>query len=106
MKSERPALLTAFCILGLAACSIGIILVYNVALTVGKLYALYRSLGLTFLVFCFGGLFLMRRWTVWGLGGYFLVNQAVCWAFGTWDKSTLASLVPLAVAAAYYRRMK
>ena len=106
MKSERPILISLFCVGGFFFCSLGIILVFHVALTFGKLFGLYRCLSLIFLAFCFGGLWMMRRWTVWGLAGYFLVNQAACWAFGTWDKNTLAPLVPLVVAVAYYRRMK
>jgi hypothetical protein len=72
----------------------------------GKLYALFRSLSLTTLVICFGGLWRMKRWAVWVYAACFVLNQIVCLYAGTWDKATLGPLLPLLVAAAYYPRMK
>lgn len=107
MKSERPLLLTLICLLGFAACSFGMILVYTPAvLNIGKAYALFRSLSFTSLVVCYGGLWMMRRWGAWALAVCFVLNQLGCLYFGTWDKNTLLPLLFLMVAAAYYRRMR
>jgi len=107
MKPERPLVLTLICILGFASCSLGMILVYTPAvLSMGKVYALFRSLSFTSLVVCYGGLWMMRRWAVWALAACFVVNQLGCLYFGTWDKNTLLLILFLAVAAAYYKRMK
>ena len=108
MKSqERPFPITLICLLGFAACSLGMILVYSpTVIQAGKVYAIYRSLGFSCLAFCFAGLWMMRRWGVWAFGAYFILNQIVCWAFDKWDWNTMGPLLPLAVALAYYRRMK
>jgi hypothetical protein len=107
MKPKRPVAITILCLAGFFVCSLGMILVYSpTVLQAGKIYALYRSMGFTFLVVCFGGLWMMRRWAVWAFAGYFVVNQIVCLGFGIWDKNTLEPLLPLAITLAYYRKMK
>jgi len=106
MKPPRPAVLTVLCVMGFIAGFLGMFLVYSPSvIQAGKVYALFRSLSFAFLVVCFGGIWNMRRWAVWGLGVYFLANQAVCWSYGLWDKGTLGPLLIVAVVAAYYRRM-
>jgi hypothetical protein len=106
VKSKRPFALTFFCLLGFFACFLGMMLVYSPAIQKsGKIYALYRSFSLAFLVVCYAGLWRMKRWAVGALAAVILVNQAVCWDFGTWDKGTLGPLLVLAVALAYLRRM-
>lgn len=107
MKPERPLPITLLCIAGFLACSLGMILVYSPSiLREGMVYALYRSLGFTFLVVCFAGLWMMRRWSVWTLAAYFILNQAVCLSYGIWEKGTLGPLLILALAIVYYRRMR
>jgi hypothetical protein len=107
MKSERPGILTFFCILGFIICFLGMILVISPEVQArGKLFAVYFSLNFAFLAVCLGGLWLMRQWAFWAYVGYFVVNQAVSFAFQVWSPQTLMPLILLAVAVVYYRRME
>jgi hypothetical protein len=107
VNPKRPIPITLLCIAGFFACLTGMFLVYSPSVQqLGKAYALFRSMGFTFLALCFVGLWMMRRWSVWALAVYFAINQVVCLLYGLWDIATLGPLLILAISAVYYRRMR
>lgn len=107
MIRKRPLAITIICCIGFVGGLTAIPMAFSPqAQAIGHLYPLFLLLSATLGLICFGGLWMMRRWSVIAYTSLTIASQATLIALGTW--SVTALVVPglvTAICLFYYRSM-
>jgi hypothetical protein len=107
MIRKRPLAITIICCIGFIGGLTAIPMAFSPqAQAIGHLYPLFLLLSAVIGLICFGGLWMMRRWSVIAYTSLAIVSQATLIALGTW--SVTALVVPglvTAICLFYYRSM-
>lgn len=93
---EKPAMVTAICVIGLINAIQMINLVFSpMSKQVGAFYPLYFSASVVLSLICIVGLWLLKRWAALFYSVVLICNQIVLMVMGYWELT--AAIIPAAI---------
>lgn len=103
-SSDRPAVITAICVIGLINAIQMVNLVFSpMAKQVGAVYPLYFSGAVLLSLLCIAGLWLLKRWAAMVYSVLLIANQLVLAAMGFWEIT--AAIIPAAIIALLFKHL-
>ena len=102
---DKPAVITAICVIGLINAIQMINLVFSpVSKHVGAIYPVYFSVSVMLSLLCIAGLWLLKRWAALLYTALLICNQIVLMVMGYWELT--AAIIPVAIIVMLFRHLE
>ncbi|MGR8941857.1 MAG: hypothetical protein ACU83P_09750 [Gammaproteobacteria bacterium] len=101
---EKPAVITAICVIGLINAIQMINLVFSpLSKHVGAIYPVYFSVSVVLSLICIVGLWMLKRWAALIYVVLLICNQMVLMVMGYWELT--AAVIPVAIMLLLFRHL-